>query len=36
VINRLTAESVEIAENRKNSMRIPPAFLCELRGEILR
>ena len=34
VTNRLTAETAEIAEIRKNCMRIPSAFLCELCGEI--
>jgi hypothetical protein len=35
VTTRLTAETAEIAEMRKNCMRIPSAFLCELGGEIL-
>ena len=34
VTNRLTAETAEIAEIRKNCMRIPSAFLCELCSEI--
>jgi hypothetical protein len=32
---RLTAETAEIAETKKNCMRVPSAFLCELGGEIL-
>jgi len=32
---RLTAETAEIAEIRKNYTRIPSAFLCELGGELL-
>jgi hypothetical protein len=29
---QLTAETAEIAEIRKDCMRIPSAFLCELGG----